>query len=76
MPVNFAFAYARPIAQRYIGRGEHEKYLSLPLYRIMENPLMTAHDLLVTVKRQTGDHASFLVLSNFLQNILSKRIVC
>jgi len=62
-----------------IDRGEHEKYLFLPLYGNTENSLLTActpQDRLVTVKRQKGDYASFPVLSNILQNVLSKRIVC
>jgi len=33
------------------------------------------YDRLVTVKRQKGNYASFLVLPNILQNIFSKRIV-
>jgi len=77
MPVTFVFTYAR-LLHSVIDRGEHKKYLFLPLYGNTEYLLMTAcpHDQLVTVKRQKGNYASFSELSNILQNVLSKMIAC
>jgi len=60
-----------------IDRGEHKKYLFLynPIWKYGKSTRDSApQDRLVTVKRQKGDYALFSVLSNILQNVLSKRI--
>ena len=60
-----------------IDRGEDEKYLFLPLYGNTEKFTRdSAHpqDRLVAVKKRKSDYASCSVLSNNLQNDLSKRI--
>ena len=53
-----------------IDRGEHEKYLFLPLYiwKYGKSICDSAcpQDRLITVNRQKGDYASFSVLSNIL----------
>ena len=63
-----------------IDRGEHEKYFFLPLYGNTENPLVTVRtpriNYVVTVKKQKSDYDSCSVVSNNLQNDLSKRIAC
>jgi len=53
-----------------IDRGEHEKYLFLPLYGNTENPLVTVCTPKIdyTVKRQKGDSTSLSVLSHNLEN--------
>jgi len=40
MPVSFVFAFAHPVILRY-NREEHEMYLFLPLYGIIEDSLVT-----------------------------------
>ena len=59
-----------------IYRGEYEKYLFLSLYGNTENSLVTAHALNIDYSQWKSDYASFSVLSNILQNDLSKRIAC
>ena len=59
-----------------VDRGEHEKYLFLPLYGNTENSLATActPELISHSEKAKGDYALFSELFNILQNILSKNI--
>ena len=69
MPVNFVFAYARPVAQRYWQRRAWKVSLLGTIWKYSTCPQ-------VTVKRRKGNYASFSMFSNILQNVLSKRIAC
>ena len=63
--------YACLISQRYRQRKAW-KYLFLPQYGIAENTLVTASAPRIDWSQFKGDYASFSVLSNILQNDLSK----
>jgi len=52
MPVSFVFALTLALLHSAIDRIEHEKYLFLPSYGKMENPIVTVQDQLVTVKSE------------------------
>jgi len=61
-----------------IDRGEHEKYILALLATIWKygKQCVRPQDRLVKVKKRKSDYTSCSVLSNNLQNDLSKRIVC
>ena len=67
MPVNFVFAYACSIAQRYCQR-------KAPIWKYGKSTCDSAcpQDQLVTVKRQKGNYASFSVLFNILKKCFLK----
>jgi len=74
MPINFVFAYGHPITQHYRQRRAWKLSLLAPIWIYGKSTRDSAcpYDWLVTVKRQKDDYASFSVLSNILQNVLSK----
>ena len=82
MPVIFVVAFASPVAQHYRQRRAW-KYLFLPLYGNTENLLVTVQmrapgwpALINHSEKGKSDYTSCSVLSNNLQNDLSKRLAC